>query len=207
MADQRTKAEVLASAREMLARAKDAAAELASKDPLKRRPAIMNLAVYGRAVTNVIEGLRSIEPDFDEWYKPQTSLMREDPLMRFFYKLRTEILKKGQLEVSTSTYVGYMDGAVIQRLMASAPPGTESMVFGDQTGGNGWDVRLPDGSLERVYFEMPEDIDISSTLTFNDPPREHEGTPLKDVSIENLALLYCDALERFVNEAIERFKD
>jgi len=45
-------------------------------------------------VTFVLQNLRTIAPDFDDWYGPKQEEMRADPLMRYFHDLRTEIEKQ-----------------------------------------------------------------------------------------------------------------
>jgi hypothetical protein len=53
-----------------------------------------SVVVFGRAVTNALQNLRTFdERAFDEWYEPWQREMRNDPLLRWFYKLRTDILK------------------------------------------------------------------------------------------------------------------
>lgn len=39
-------------------------------EPGRRLPGLRNLVVFGRAVTNVLQNLRSTEPEFDRWYQP-----------------------------------------------------------------------------------------------------------------------------------------
>ncbi len=56
---------------------------------------VYTIAVFGRAVTNALQGLRKYDRQaFEEWYAPWVAEMTEDPLCRFFYALRTDLLKK-----------------------------------------------------------------------------------------------------------------
>lgn len=56
---------------------------------------LYNIAVFGRAVTNALQGLRTYDRQaFDEWYEPWRAEMQGDQLCRFFYALRTDLLKK-----------------------------------------------------------------------------------------------------------------
>ena len=78
--------------------------------------------------------------------------------------------------------------------------------FGEgRTGGNGWDVRMPDGSIQKVYFDLPATFDIKSELLLPNPPTEHDGQPITDTSIANLGSLYLDTLKRTVDEFETRF--
>lgn len=59
---------------------------------------LYNIAVFGRAVTNALQGLRRYDRQaFDEWYTPWLAEMTDDPLCRFFYVLRTDLLKKTEI--------------------------------------------------------------------------------------------------------------
>jgi hypothetical protein len=52
------------------------------------------IAVFGRAVTNAMQNLRTFDKAaFDEWYAPWQLEMRGDSLCRYFYELRSKILK------------------------------------------------------------------------------------------------------------------
>jgi hypothetical protein len=52
------------------------------------------IAVFGRSVTSALQNLRTFDkPAFDEWYEPWKQQMKDDTLCRFFYQLRTDILK------------------------------------------------------------------------------------------------------------------
>lgn len=59
---------------------------------------LYNIAVFGRAVTNALQGLRTYDRQaFEEWYEPWLAEMRDDPLCRFFYALRTDLLKRTEI--------------------------------------------------------------------------------------------------------------
>ena len=54
----------------------------------------LSIAVFGRGVTSALQNLRHFDrPAFDNWYQPWLEEMNADPLCRFFYKLRSDILK------------------------------------------------------------------------------------------------------------------
>src|SRR5438132_10702126 len=104
MAD-RTSADVLRAARQTLATVEKGLADLASGDPNRRVAGLHNLVVFGRAVTNVLQNLRSSEPDFDAWYGPHRAEMEADPLLKYLYELRSEILKEGVSPLGTSMHI------------------------------------------------------------------------------------------------------
>lgn len=84
--------------------------------------------VFGRAVTNVIQTLRNSVEGFDEWYIPHGEAMSRDPLMRFFYKLRSQILKEGQAGLGAKVTLGVHTAGTIGEIvyaLGPPPPGPE----------------------------------------------------------------------------------
>jgi hypothetical protein len=60
------------------------------------------------------------------------------------------------------------------RDLPPAPPGSTFFFTEEQNGGSGWNVRLEDGSIQRIYVSIPEDR-VRSFLAFTDPPSDHLG--------------------------------
>jgi hypothetical protein len=53
----------------------------------------LGVVVFGRSMTLVMQNLRTHDQDaFDGWYAPWQTEMKEDPLMRYFYDLRTKVI-------------------------------------------------------------------------------------------------------------------
>ena len=53
----------------------------------------LGVAVFGRSMTLVMQKLRSYDREaFNSWYAPWQEEMKDDPLMRYFYDLRTMII-------------------------------------------------------------------------------------------------------------------
>src|SRR5438094_483482 len=161
MAD-RTSADVLRAARQTLATVEKGLADLASGDPNRRVAGLHNLVVFGRAVTNVLQNLRSSEPDFDAWYGPHRAEMEADPLLKYLYELRTEILKKGILPIGTSMYIHQLRIPEDMARLGPPPPNARGFFIGDNLGGSGWEVELPDGRTEKYYAELPADIGVAT---------------------------------------------
>jgi len=75
---------------------------------------LFSVAVFGRAVTSALQNLRTFDRRaFDDWYAPWLSEMNDDPLCRYFYKLRSDVLK------GISPIIGYG--------LASFGPGTPAV--------------------------------------------------------------------------------
>lgn len=153
----RQKQQIFANTREMLSMAKAGLADAVSRDPRRRRPGLMNLFTYGRSVTMAIQTMKNTDATFADWWAPYQTRMSTDPLMKYFNTARTNVLHEGELAATTSTVIGgdrpFNIGALVRELNRHAPPNTVGTFFGEgRTGGNGWEVRMPDGSTEKVYF-------------------------------------------------------
>lgn len=55
------------------------------------------MCVHRHTTTQALQNLRSVDDGFDAWYEPIREDMRSDPLMKFSWDLRSEILKRGTL--------------------------------------------------------------------------------------------------------------
>jgi hypothetical protein len=176
--------------------------DIASDDPERRAAGIRNVLVFGRAVTNVLQRLRSHVDGFDEWYAPWQTEMAGDPLLRYLYKLRSDVLKRGVLPTSTGLHIKHFHTGQIP----PPPPGAKSFFMGDQLGGSGWEVELPDGTIEKRYIAVPPEI-AESWLTFPDAPDDHLGQPVNDKSPGHICSLYIDYLKRLLADARSSFAE
>ena len=174
MSSPRDASAILQDAAETLRTAEWGLADLLGKDPRRRMPGLRNLIVFGRAVTNVLQNLRSVvgKENFDAWYSERQDEMRRDELLRYFYERRSEVLKEGTLgQVGSSVYIEELNSAELQPLMQNPPPGARGFFIGDQLGGSGWEVALPDGTTDKYYVALPEDLSrrIKTALHFRTP--------------------------------------
>ena len=65
----RTTADIIRSAEETLKTAEQGLEDIIKGPPERKLSGLRNLIVFGRAITNILQNLRSIEPDFDAWYE------------------------------------------------------------------------------------------------------------------------------------------
>jgi hypothetical protein len=201
----RTTTDIIRSAEDTLKTAIEGLEDL-DKGPQERKlSGLRNLVVFGRAVTNIIQNLRSKEPDFDTWYEKYQEEMKRDPLMKYFYELRSKILKEGVLKTSTGIFIRQLKIPEDLGRLGPPPPNAKGFFVGDSLGGSGWKVQLPDSSTEKYYVEIPSDI-ASVSVHFPDAPKYHLGKEIKDTSVPNLAKLYINYLRRLVAAAKEKFE-
>ena len=195
--------QVLQRTEDTLSTAKYGYQDLVSGDKSRRFTGLRNLIVFGRSVTFVLQNLRSTvgKERFDIWYEPQQELMKSDLVLKYFVKLRNDLEKQGKLPVSTSTQINSFSSNILDNY--KKPPGTVGFFIGDQMGGSGFEVELPDGSKEKYYVELPSDV-ASVTQHFNELPVP-EDDELKNKTIEELSGYFISKLELLLDNARQEF--
>jgi len=201
----RTISNILKDMQETLKCAEYGLEDLVNGPPNRKLPGLRNLVVFGRAVTHVLQGLKSTEPEFAAWYKRYVDEMKSDPLLKYFYKLRSVILKKGILKTSVRASLREFTYPNDMSHFGPPPPFAKSLFIGDQLGETGWNIELPDGSKMKYYVELPSDIG-SVSLHFPDPPSHHLGKKVSRYPIEKLSSLYIEYLRKMVSEAKIKFE-
>lgn len=171
---------------------------LKGKEPKARIAGLRNLVVFGRAVTNVLQNLRStVGESFDEWYQPKVEEMANDQVLKYFYKLRSKILKQGTVNTFSSMSLSGNLMALMQKYQA--PPGAKDFFMGDNLGGCGWEVEIDEGVTEKYYVDVPENIeglDMKIDVHLLDAPAE-----LNEHNIQELGEHYLGYLSELVEEA------
>ena len=174
---------------------------MSSSQSKNRIVGIRNLIVFGRAVTNVLQNLRGLAPEFDQWYTPYKDEMEADPLMKFFYKKRSEILKEGKLDTHSSVRLSGNPMLLIQKY--PKPPRAKGFFIGDNIGGSGWEIEMSDGTMEKYYVELPDEmsgLNIEVSIYFSDLPKELGVVPAPE-----LCQRYYDYLAQMVADAKVKF--
>jgi hypothetical protein len=194
---------IIVKAEETLQTARFGYDDLTSGNRSRRFSGIRNLVVFGRSVTFVLQNLKTPvgEEAFNAWYEPLQEKMKSDVLMKYFVTLRNEILKQGKLPVSTSASINISPGDMAK--LGTPPPGTSGFFIGDQAGGSGWEIELPDGSKEKYYVEIPESM-AKVQQHFSELPVP-EDDELKRKPIEELCEYYLRELESILDDARKVF--
>ena len=198
----RTSLDILKSAEETLRTAEYGLVDLLNGPPERWLAGLRNVAVFGRATTNVLQNLRSVEASFDDWYTGYKEKMENDPLMKYFYELRSVILKEGRLDVSPRTSIHNLNMPDDLRQFGPPPPNSRGWFVGGW--GVGWAVRLPDGSTEYCYVNLPGDM-VSISLHFPKPPRMHLDRPIEYTQVEVISRIYIAYLRRVIKTARRKF--
>ena len=201
----RTSGEILLSVSETLRMAVMGLADLQSDDHERRLPGLRNVCVDGHATTQTLQNLRSVDDDFDGWYEPIREALKADPLMRFFWDLRTDILKKGDLtglaqERTFSNPAG-------SGILTNAPTGAVGFALPDETGRPGWLVEDADGTQRVVRTDWNAGTSVAHRFEFVNAPTTHRGRELSDRTVVALATLYVDYLRDLADQARARFSD
>jgi len=195
-----TRDEILRRTRFALRTAEFGLEEMQSEDPQRAAAGIHNVLVWGRAVTNVLQQLRGRADGFEEWYTSWREEMEADRLLKFLYKARSQILKEGGVPTTVTVHIRRFR---VPEDVPPVPPGAKSFFMGDETGGSGWIIDAG-GVQEKVYTELPTS-QVKTWLGFVDVPDTHLGNPIEDQSLEGVARLYVEYLQRLVADAERAF--
>lgn len=110
----------------------------------------LGVVVFGRSMTLVMQNLRTYDREaFERWHEPWQEEMKGDPLMLYFYKLRTMVVHKDAPAI----------GSVLAATGKSAPP-IGSITVDDLPPPDGHlgepidDTSM--GNLCRLYLAYPE---------------------------------------------------
>ncbi|WP_374088534.1 hypothetical protein [Methylomicrobium lacus] len=196
-----TAEQVIRRAEEILQTAQHGLEDLKSGNGSKRFAGLQNLLVFGRSVTFVIQNLRSVVEDFDRWYSPIQEQLRADEVMKYFVELRNQILKQGRLQTAIEINASFSSND-LQKL-GTPPPGAKGFFIGDQFGGSGWTIELPDGSEAKYYVELPRSI-AEVKQVFADVP-ESARAAMEGKSVEELGEQYLAKLGEIVDSCRKHF--
>lgn len=179
--------------------------DLQGDDHERRLPGLRNAVVYGHATTQTLQGLRSVDATFDAWYVPIRENMRADALMRFFWDLRSEILKKGTLSglVQERRFESPNEGGIL----SNAPPNAIGIALPDETGRPGWLIEGPDGTQTVQRADWDSGTTVTHLFEFVNAPTTHQDRELFDRSVVTITTLYLGYLRRIVDDARTRFTD
>lgn len=200
----RTANDILRSARETLDTARQGLVDV-QDDPKRRMSGLRNLVVFGRAVTNVLQNLRSVRSDFDDWYGPVQKELESSHLMKFFYDLRSEILKKGDAGVGNRVHIKSLNFPVDMAKFGRPPVRACGFFIGDSVGGTGWEVEVSTGIVEKYYVDLPPEIG-SAGLYFRNAPGMKSSTDPAQADVIALCAEYFSTLDAIVKRAEEFFK-
>jgi len=198
-----TISEILQRSRQVLATARHGL-DTARREPAHRVAGLHNAIVFGRSVTFVLQNLRSIEPDFDEWYEEHAAGMRQDPLMRFFVDLRNKIEKQGLMPTQGYAHVKEFEYPKDLAKLGPRPPGAMGFFIGDELGGSGWVIRIAEGAAEKLYVEFPAEVGKAG-LAFTSAPGLAAGAAPSEADALRLTEEYLARVERILALAEGRF--
>lgn len=196
--------DIIQKAEDTLKTARFGYEDMISKNRARRYSGLRNLIVFGRSVTFVLQNLKTPvgDQEFDIWYKPIQDSLKANPIMKYFVDLRNEILQQGKTP-GTHISVNASFSSSDMAKLGTPPPGASGFFIGDQTGGSGWIIELPDGTKEHYYVEIPESV-AKVTQHFSDLPVP-EDDELRKKTIEELCDYYLKELENLIDSARREF--
>ncbi|MGD9534812.1 MAG: hypothetical protein AB7V56_13720 [Candidatus Nitrosocosmicus sp.] len=161
-----------------------------------------NIVVYGRQVSFILQKLRSVLPEgqFDKWYEPYKEEMKNDELMKFFVDLRNSIEKEGNTKTINVGHIRRLDTSMLPKLMGNQHPYATSFFMGDTKGRSGWEIKLPDGTEDKIFVEIPEEV-LTVKFFFQNPPKSHLDIKVETSDPFFLCQCYYEYIKKMVNDA------
>lgn len=162
---------------------------------------LRNAVVFGRMITFALQNLRNQVAEFDDWYRLKQEEMKVDPLMLFFWNLRTVIEKQAKTPVGVRIMLNSFNSGELAQLPPE-PPNAISFFMGDRTGGSGWEIRLPDGQTGKYYVDLPfKGVEVE--MYFHEAPSKLANGLALPAAV--LVEQYLDRLAALIDEAHARF--
>lgn len=137
-----------------------------------------------RRITFVLQKLKPRVAGFDAWYAPIQTLLKADPLLKYFVDLRNEIEKEGLPGVMAEIY-RTDTGEVI----------ADVACWEDKHGLMTSGAVRPNVDLPTGEIEIPT---AARNFRLPDPPTMHGGQELSDLRFATLARLALDFIEAHV---------
>ncbi len=176
------------------------------EEPTERRYHLKNFVLHCSSVTHVVQGLRSKVSSFDEWWTSIVAVMDADPLMRYFYKLRTEILKKNAYHVSYKISPRPPHTSVTLRRSDIGPPPEHGMTFRVTGDGPFWVLHSPAGrEIKSIRALLPEGCGGVGRLLFTDCPEAEFPKHFEGQDIAEVCQAHMDRLLAIVEQAYEKY--
>ena len=147
----RTVDQIVGVAEELLRTARFGLEDLRSNTE-RRRAGLLNAIVFGRSATFALQNLRSVVPEFEDWYRIKREEMRQDDLMVFFNELRRKIEHAAETPGSSVGHFHHFGTSLAG--IGPAPPGATGFIMGDQNGGSCWVIGSTDGTPQKSFTWM-----------------------------------------------------
>lgn len=154
---------ILKGAEEMLALAELGLEAMRTGAGTRRLAGLWNVAVFGPVVPLTIQRLQAVAPEFAAWFAPYREQLEANADLRRFAAFRARVAKT---ETSSSRFGGWFGGRGSllpsrRKDLGPKPPHATRFFLGDARGGAGWEIRLPDGTTEKYYVELPELLSVT----------------------------------------------
>lgn len=188
------------SPRDALTRAEDRLAGCgrhlidASRSLGQQRELLSTAVVLLRSIWNILNNMDKSDAGIATWFRRLSDTAKQDPLLNYFTVERSLFLKEGvdtikgvrlharpgaRAEVGPEGFTFRWTTPVKgpQEVRVPRPANVRSSFMGDQSGGMGYFIELPDGTLEKRYVQVPPEC-AQVTLFYPHAPLVHLGRQL-----------------------------
>lgn len=177
-----------------------------SEESSERRYHLKNFVLHCSSVTHVTQGLKSKVKEFDGWWATVAASMQGDLLMRYFSKLRTEILKKNAYHVGYRIAPRPPQLLVTLRLSEIGTPPIAGMTFEITGDGPLWVLRSPAGrEIKTIRAELPDSWGGAGQLVFMNCPEAEFPQQFEGQDISHICTEYQTRLLSIVDKAYEKY--
>ena len=155
------------------------------RNPTRRIAAVRSFISEGVSFTWTLQNMRHREADFEEWYQPWATALKDDPVANFFYTVRVPAIHEGQLDLGPTMHISRLDLGELNKMLGPLlPPGRFNLIIGDASeGGTSYAVGS-DG--KRLYFDVPG---MTTWEWIHGVPDDLKNTPLPVLMDRYIALL------------------
>lgn len=200
---------VLERTRKMLELAQRGHADLCGDSQPRHLGGICDVAVYGRSVTFAAQHARTqAQVAFDGWYSPWENEMTKDDLFGYFNRLRTQVVHDGPPRA-----VAYRTSPkgreffiatrqIIERALPQFRQTTTTTTYSEDPPGARVEAKGLHGETVMHWVPLPTEL-FNNHRWFTylpDPPKNHLGNPIVDITLQGLSTLYIARLATFVQE-------
>ncbi|MDD5127312.1 MAG: hypothetical protein PHR43_04350 [Dehalococcoidales bacterium] len=165
----------------------------AARNSLEFRAGFTSFLSSARAITYVLQKEGAHIIGFGDWYASKQNDMKNDPLLKFIHKARTEDFHEGKPNLRFGTHIDHFSTNDVKPTAAPIEIGVDG-IFQIADKGTPKERRIP---IESGKYRI--------AISIENPPTEHLGKMINDTSPVNICELSLQYFESIIYEANKAF--
>lgn len=172
-------------------------------DVLQQSDGVKDAVVWGRTATFILQQLSSRVERWSEWWEPQVLRMRSDPLLKYFNRLRSVILKTGETQIGFKLLYQPGEQIVKEVLLSSPMPHKDAQLAVNAAIGFCW---IYEQNGERKTVPVPSPTCVGATRhCFMDLEDAEFPSEYATLSLAEALSVYLERIEEIVEATFQRF--